>query len=88
MISPLADLRLRRLFAAQAVALIGTGMASVALALLAYDLAGGTAAASLNRNPAISTELNCGSRLWVEFNRHGTGWSRFSVPDTVGATSI
>jgi len=39
-----ADVRFRRLFAAQVVALTGTGLATVALGLLAYDLAGERAA--------------------------------------------
>lgn len=38
--SPLRDRTFRRLFAAQVVALLGTGVATVALSLLAYDLAG------------------------------------------------
>ena len=37
---PLADPTYRRLFSAQAVALVGTGWTTVALTLLAYDLAG------------------------------------------------
>ena len=37
---PLSDSVYRRLFSAQVVALIGTGISTVALALLAYDLAG------------------------------------------------
>ncbi len=41
--SPLADPTYRRLFAAQVIALAGTGLTTVALALLAYDLAGETA---------------------------------------------
>lgn len=41
--SPLAVPAFRRLFAAQAIALMGTGLSTVALALLAYDLAGGDA---------------------------------------------
>ena len=41
--SPLAEPSFRRLFAAQVIALIGTGLSTVALALLAYDLAGGQA---------------------------------------------
>ena len=40
MATPLADRVYRRLFAAQVVALLGTGLTTVALALLAYDLAG------------------------------------------------
>ena len=39
MTSPLADRTYRRLFTAQVVALAGTGLSTVALALLAYDLA-------------------------------------------------
>lgn len=41
--SPLADRTYRRLFTAQVVALLGTGLTSVALALLAYDLAASNA---------------------------------------------
>jgi len=40
----LADRTYRHLFAAQVVALLGTGLATVALGLLAYDLAGDNAA--------------------------------------------
>ena len=43
MFSPLANCTYRRLFAAQVIALIGTGLTTVALALLAYDLAEGKA---------------------------------------------
>ncbi|MCP9491073.1 MAG: MFS transporter [Solirubrobacteraceae bacterium MAG38_C4-C5] len=45
MLSPLAHATYRRLFAAQVVALIGTGLTTVALTLLAYDLAGDNAGA-------------------------------------------
>ena len=41
--SPLANKTYRRLFTAQVVALVGTGLSTIALALLAYDLAGGDA---------------------------------------------
>ena len=44
---PLAEPVYRRLFAAQVVALLGTGLTTVALALLAYDLAGDDAGAVL-----------------------------------------
>ncbi|MWD26425.1 MFS transporter [Aquicoccus sp. SCR17] len=47
MLTLLADHRYRHLLAAQVVALLGTGLATVALGLLAYDLAGGGAAAVL-----------------------------------------
>ena len=40
MLSILADRIYRHLFLAQIVALLGTGLATVALGLLAYDLAG------------------------------------------------
>lgn len=43
MMSPLSDQTYRRLFSAQVVALAGTGLSTVALALLAYDLAGSDA---------------------------------------------
>jgi len=41
--SPLSDLTYRRLFTAQVTSLAGTGLSTIALALLAYDLAGGDA---------------------------------------------
>jgi len=47
MIGVLADRRYRHLFAAQVVALFGTGLTTIALALLAHDLAGGRAGAVL-----------------------------------------
>ena len=43
MLEVLADRTYRHLFAAQVVALLGTGLATVALGLLAYDLAGNNA---------------------------------------------
>ncbi|WP_407566657.1 MFS transporter [Streptomyces sp. 184] len=43
----------RHLFAAQAIALLGTGLATVALGLLAYDLAGGNASAVLGTALAV-----------------------------------
>jgi hypothetical protein len=39
MLSPLINKTYRHLFAAQVIALIGTGLLTVALGLLAYDLA-------------------------------------------------
>ena len=53
MTSPLADRRYRRLFAAQVIALTGTGLASIALALLAFDLAGNDAGAVLGTALAL-----------------------------------
>ena len=53
MLSPLADRTYRRLFLAQVIALAGTGLATVALALLAYDLAGGEAGTVLGTALAL-----------------------------------
>ena len=47
MLEVLADRTYRHLFAAQVIALLGTGLATVALGLLAYDLAGANAGAVL-----------------------------------------
>jgi len=41
--SPLANADFRKLFTAQVIALVGTGLTTVALTLLAYDIAGGNA---------------------------------------------
>lgn len=51
--SALANPTFRRLFAAQTVALTGTGLATVALGLLAFDLAGDSAGAVLGTALAI-----------------------------------
>ena len=53
MISILGNRTYRHLLAAQIVALVGTGLATVALGLLAYDLAGGNAGAVLGTALAI-----------------------------------
>ncbi|MBA2237418.1 MAG: MFS transporter [Lysobacter sp.] len=53
MIEILRHTNFRRLFLAQVVALVGTGLATVALALLAYDLAGPRAGAVLGTALAI-----------------------------------
>ncbi|WP_147125452.1 MFS transporter [Shimia ponticola] len=53
MLSVLQDKTYRRLFLAQIVALMGTGLATVALGLLAYELAGGNAALLLGTIFAI-----------------------------------
>ncbi|WMX46955.1 MFS transporter [Streptomyces roseicoloratus] len=53
MLSVLRNRTYRRLFAAQAVALVGTGLATVALGLLAYDIAGEDASAVLGTALAI-----------------------------------
>lgn len=53
MLSVLANRVYRHLFLAQAIALIGTGLATVALGLLAYDLAGANAGEVLGTALAI-----------------------------------
>jgi len=53
MIAPLRNLTYRRLFAAQVVSLVGTGLATVALGLLAYKLAGADAGLVLGTALAI-----------------------------------
>src|SRR3546814_2192359 len=53
MFSPLRNRTYRHLFAAQVIALLGTGLATVALGLLAYELAGADAGAVLGTALAI-----------------------------------
>ena len=53
MFEPLRSRTYRHLLAAQVIALLGTGLATVALGLLAYDLAGANAGAVLGTALAI-----------------------------------
>jgi H+ antiporter protein len=53
MLGVLSDRTYRHLFLAQVIALVGTGLATVALGLLSYDLAGGSAGAVLGGALAI-----------------------------------
>lgn len=53
MLSVLVNPTYRKLFSAQAIALLGTGLATVALSLLAFDLAGGKAGTVLGTVLAI-----------------------------------
>ncbi|MGW4249708.1 MFS transporter [Nocardia sp. NPDC004722] len=53
MLAVLRHPRFRKLFAAQVVALVGTGLLTVALGLLAYEIAGGQAGAVLGTALAI-----------------------------------
>ncbi|PWS35895.1 MFS transporter [Falsiroseomonas bella] len=53
MLSPLADRTYRHLFAAQILSLVGTGLMTVALGLLAFELAGADAGAVLGTALAI-----------------------------------
>lgn len=53
MLAVLANQTYRNLFCAQIIALVGTGLATIALGLLAYDIAGGNAGAVLGTALAI-----------------------------------
>ena len=53
MLSPLANRTYRHLFAAQIISLLGTGLLTVALGLLAFELAGADAGAVLGTALAI-----------------------------------
>ncbi len=53
MLSVLKNRTYRHLFAAQVIALVGTGLMTVALGLLAYDLAGADAGVVLGTALAI-----------------------------------
>ena len=53
MLAVLADRTYRHLFLAQMIALVGTGLATVALGLLAYEIAGADAGAVLGTAMAI-----------------------------------
>ena len=53
MLTILANRTYRHLFLAQLIALVGTGLATVALGLLAYEIAGGSAGAVLGTALAI-----------------------------------
>ncbi|MEM8569798.1 MAG: MFS transporter [Pseudomonadota bacterium] len=58
MLDILKERTFRHLFLAQILALVGTGLASVALGLLAYDLAGGSAALVLGAIFAVKMVAN------------------------------
>jgi MFS family permease len=58
MLSVLAQRTYRHLFLAQVIALVGTGLATVALGLLAYDIAGAEAGAVLGLAMAIKMVAN------------------------------
>ena len=60
-VSPFRIAGFRNLFAAQVVALIGSGLSTVAMTLLAYDLAGGNAAL------VLGTALACKMVAYVVF---------------------
>ena len=54
MLSVLANRTYRHLFLAQVIALVGTGLATVALGLLAFEIAGANAGAVIGTALAIS----------------------------------
>jgi hypothetical protein len=56
MLSVLANRTYRHLLSAQIIALVGTGLATLALGLLAYDIAGANAGAVLGTALAIKHE--------------------------------
>ncbi|KDK17487.1 hypothetical protein SM42_05423 [Klebsiella pneumoniae] len=60
MLNILSNRTYRHLFMAQVIALIGTGLATVALGLLAYDLAGDRAGAVLGT--ALARLYSCCAR--------------------------
>lgn len=77
MLSVLANRTYRHLFLAQVVALIGTGLATVALGLLAFDLAGGNAGQILGTALAIKMVAYIGvAPIAAAFANH---WSRRSL---------
>ena len=65
MLSVLRDVTYRRLFAAQVVALLGTGLLTVALGLLAFDLAGKDAGAVLGTALTIKMLAYVGFAPWI-----------------------
>lgn len=59
--NPLRNASFRKLFSAQVIALVGTGLSTIALTLLAYDLVGGNAAA------VLGTAMACKMVAYVVF---------------------
>ena len=75
MLSVLANCTYRHLFAAQVIALIGTGLATVALGLLALQIAGkdaGLVLGAVHHHPVMIDDLH---RTWPYSTRQ-TGWRR------------
>ena len=62
MLSVLTNRTYRHLLAAQVIALVGTGLATVALGLLAYEIAGTDAGAVLGTALAIKMVAYIGDR--------------------------
>ena len=65
-INPLSDSRFRKLFAAQVIALVGTGLSTVALTLLAYDLVSLVAGAYIIRVHLCTRNTNFGASITRE----------------------
>lgn len=82
----------RRLFAAQVVALVGTGLATVALALLAYDLAGANAGAVLGTALAIKmvayVTLAPVASAWIPLKRRKSALVALDVIRALVALSL
>ncbi len=83
MLSVLANRTYRHLFAAQVIALIGTGMMTVALGLLAFKIAGDRAGAVLGTALAIKMIAHVGVAPAVggfaNFCRGGFSWYRWTL---------
>lgn len=77
MLRVFGNLAYRRLFAAQVVALVGTGLLTVGLGLLAYDLAGSDAGAVLGTVLTIKMLAYVG--LAPVINAVGARWKRKTV---------
>ena len=84
MLSVLRNATYRRLFAAQIVALIGTGLLTVALGLLAYDLAGSNAGAVLGT--ALTIKMSAYVGLAPVINALAARWPKKRV--LIGADLI
>jgi hypothetical protein len=78
MLSVLCNRTYRHLFAAQVIALVGTGLATVALGLLAYELAGKNAGAVLGT--ALAIKMIAMLSLLVSTKVHSLELSSFNSP--------
>lgn len=89
MASPLLNRTYRRLFAAQVVALVGTGLTTIALALLVYDLAGGNAGLVLGTALALKMVAYVGIAPIVGGFAHRLPRRRFLISlDVARAASV
>lgn len=79
MLSVLANSAYRRLFSAQVLSLLGTGLTTVALGLLAYDLAGAEAGLVLGTALALKMVVYVGLAPLAEVVARGVPRKRFLV---------